>query len=136
MSKSHAELVNDIRLNCSDENTKLFLNSTGKAYPITAIQVVLKENPELKPLFSQLPIITYGLAVGGHDIIGIRKIKITPDMVGQEIGVFCGIEVKTEKDKLRQEQKNFDNMTKSMGCFSGTAREPNHIQEAKKILCQ
>jgi hypothetical protein len=39
-------------------------------------------------------IITYGFGKGSSDLIGYKKIKITSDMVGQDIAQFVALEVK------------------------------------------
>ena len=51
--------------------------------------------------------VQFGLAKGSSDLIGFKKIKITEDMIGQEIAQFVSIEIKTEKGKLTPQQKNW-----------------------------
>lgn len=58
--------------------------------------------------------VRYGL-VGSSDIIGIRAVEITPDMVGETVGIFVGIEVKVGKDKLREQQAKFQMRVGKMG---------------------
>jgi hypothetical protein len=41
--------------------------------------------------------VQFGLARGSADLIGLRTVTITPDMVGQQVAVFTSIEVKTQK---------------------------------------
>lgn len=58
------------------------------------------------------------------DLIGITSIVITPEMVGQRIGVFTAIEVKKEGWKYKGEkrelaQKNFIDFVLLKGGFAG-----------------
>ena len=55
-------------------------------------------------------------------------------MVGTVIGVFCGIEVKTPDDTLREEQKSFIKVINDLGGRSGVATGPNHVEQAREIL--
>jgi len=45
---------------------------------------------------------------GSSDMIGYKPTIITPDMVGQTIAIFQGIEVKTEHDRLSEEQRKWN----------------------------
>ncbi len=72
------------------------------------------------------------------DLIGITKIVITPEMVGQTIGVFTAIEVKKEDwnpdkklDKRERAQNNFINWVKINGGIAGFA---NSISKLHEIL--
>ena len=49
----------------------------------------------------------YGLATGASDIIGYKRIIITPEMVGQSVAVFMALEVKTPSGSASPEQKSF-----------------------------
>lgn len=68
-----------------------------------------------------------GLCLGSSDIIGIKKIKITQEMVGSEIGQFLAIEVKQEKKKPTKEQQNFIDFVNSNGGFGFVARSEQDI---------
>jgi len=74
--------------------------------------------------------IQFGLCVGSADLIGLQKIKITEDMVGQEIARFISIEVKSEKGKLKPEQENWLEFINS---FGGMAVVVSELDEIKKI---
>ena len=52
--------------------------------------------------------IHYGLLVGSSDYIGWKPTIITPEMVGTQIAVFQSIEIKTEHDRLSQEQRKWN----------------------------
>ncbi len=55
---------------------------------------------------------------GGSDLIGVCKMKITEDMVGETIGVFVGCEVKTENGVKKKHQKHFIEFLKNAGCIA------------------
>lgn len=72
------------------------------------------------------------------DLIGITKVTITPEMVGQTLGVFTAIEVKKEAwnpnkkfDSRERAQNNFINWVKSMGGIAGFV---NNVDKLKEIL--
>lgn len=65
-------------------------------------------------------VIRYGLCPGSSDLVGITPVLITPDMVGQTIGVFTAIETKAPKGRLSKAQVNFLRMVSELG---GIARE-------------
>ena len=48
-----------------------------------------------------------GLAEGSSDLIGLTRVKITPEMVGQTVAMFTALEVKTKKTPATWLQKNF-----------------------------
>ena len=76
--------------------------------------------------------ITAGLQPNGSsDLIGLTKVLITPDMVGQTIGVFTAIEVKTPTGAVRDNQAHFIKVILKYGGYAGIAR---NTEDAKKII--
>lgn len=75
--------------------------------------------------------IRFGLCKGSSDLIGIQKIKITPEMVGKEIGQFISIEVKSEKGKPTKEQKLWLEMIHR---FGGKAFIARSVEESEYLL--
>lgn len=51
--------------------------------------------------------VSFGLCVGSGDLIGWRRVEITPSMIGQTIAQFLSVEVKTPKGAVREEQTNW-----------------------------
>ena len=115
MSNQETVLQQNIRLALGqDKNLRLFRNQVG-----------------------QLPdprtgrYIQFGLAKGSSDLIGFKTVKVTPDMVGQEIAQFVSLEIKTETGKLTKMQHNWLQKVKTSGGIVGVART---VKDALKIL--
>lgn len=75
-------------------------------------------------------LVRYGLCPGSSDLIGLRSVTITPDMVGQTLGVFVAIEVK-DQGRLTDQQRAFLTLVTQAGGLAGVARSP---EDARTIL--
>ena len=62
--------------------------------------------------------VRFGLAKGSGDLIGIKQIVITQEMVGSTIGQFWSVEVKTKKGKPTQFQLDWQNMVNKLGGYA------------------
>lgn len=106
-------VTSHVRLAAAKLNTPLWRNNCGGCYDNTG------------------RFIRYGLGseaeLSSSDFIGIRPVLITPDMVGQVLGVFTAVEMKAEgfkfnkNDKHLLNQKNFIDIVKQYGGFAGFA---------------
>lgn len=115
MSNKETILQQNIRLALGTKsNLRLFRNETGKL-------------PD--PRTGQW--VQFGLAKGSSDLIGFKTVKVTPDMVGQEIAQFVSLEIKTETGKLTKMQHNWLQKVKTSGGIVGVART---VKDALKIL--
>ena len=76
-------------------------------------------------------VISFGLCKGSSDLIGITSVKITPEMVGDTVGVFTAIEVKKHNGRPRPDQIKFINIVKLSGGIAGIAKT---IDEANKLI--
>lgn len=89
--------------------------------------------------------VRYGLAndspamnkkIKSSDLIGIRPVLITPDMVGQVIGQFLAVEMKHEGwkfnhlDEREVAQKNFHDIVRANGGRAGFA---SSVDDYKRI---
>jgi hypothetical protein len=75
-------------------------------------------------------LVRYGLCPGSSDLIGLRQVTITPDMVGQTLAVFTAIEVK-DQGRLTEQQRAFITMVQQAGGMAGVARS---VEDARRIL--
>ena len=75
--------------------------------------------------------VQFGLAKGSSDLVGFKTVKITPEMIGQEVAQFVSIEIKTERGKLTEVQENWLQKVHDSGGIVGVARS---IQDALKIV--
>jgi hypothetical protein len=74
-----------------------------------------------------------GAGKGGEfpDFVGVRCVTITPDMVGQEIGVFFGIEAKAPGKNATPGQLQKIALLRSFGALAGVA---HNQEEALEVL--
>lgn len=92
------------------------------SYVLEAGDVVIKNARPLRA----------GLCKGSSDIIGITPVFITQDMVGQTIGVFTAVEVKSKRGKATENQENFISVIRQHGGYAGVARSTDDIDEIIK----
>ncbi|TGG96499.1 MAG: hypothetical protein ERJ67_00785, partial [Aphanocapsa feldmannii 277cV] len=83
------EIQQRIRLACGRGATRLWRNNTGAL------------------IDRQGRLVRFGLCKGSSDLIGLRSVEITAAMVGQHIGQFIAIEVKTPQGAIRPEQESY-----------------------------
>ena len=75
--------------------------------------------------------VRYGLCVGSSDLIGWKRVIITPDMVGKTVAVFLAVEVKAGRTQTTEAQIAFTNAVNNCG---GIAMVVHSEEEAVKIL--
>lgn len=115
MSNQETVLQQNIRLALGQHSElRLFRNETGKL-----------PNPRTGKW------VRFGLAKGSSDLIGFKTIKITPEMIGKDLAVFCSVEVKTNTGQLSKYQHNWLQAVKKAGGITGVAR---NVGDALKIL--
>jgi hypothetical protein len=107
---SEQQIQQHIRLACSTGDTRLFRNNTG----------TLKDQHG-RP-------VQFGLCKGSADLIGWKRVTVTPDMVGQQVAVFLSIEVKTPTGRIRPEQQQWLDAVQSAGGIAGVARSVEAAQ--------
>ena len=103
----------EIRLTCSTRDTRLFRNNTGTLRDANGRPV------------------QFGLCKGSADLIGWKRVTVTPEMVGQQVAVFLSIEVKTPTGRLRPEQQQWLDAVQAAGGIAGVARS---VEDALRIV--
>jgi len=121
-------IQNEIRIALSKlRRGKYFRVNTGRAWTGNKI-ARLKDGSIL--VNDPRPFQT-GLPAGTPDLIGWTEVTITPEMVGQKMAVFTGIEVKAAKGKPSEPQYNFIHTIKEGGGISGVAYS---VDDALEII--
>jgi hypothetical protein len=98
---------------------KFFRSSVGQAW--TGNEIIKTEGggvyiPKARPFNTGLP-------VGFSDLLGVVTVTVTPEMVGQQLGIATFIEVKTNNGRVSNDQKNFLSVMAAAGCRAGVARD-------------
>lgn len=83
-------------------NIRVFRNNVGKAW---VGKVIHRDDKTVT--IANYRILHAGLCEGSSDLIGIKSVVITPDMVGQTVGIFLGVEVKTPTGRPSKMQLAF-----------------------------
>ena len=63
-----------------------------------------------------------GLPAGFADLFGIVPVVITPEMVGQTVGIFHALEVKAKAGRVSDKQQNFLKAVNDNGGRAGVVR--------------
>jgi hypothetical protein len=112
------QIQQNIRIACSTGDTRLFRNNTG----------TLKD-ANGRP-------VQFGLCKGSADLIGWKRVTITPEMVGTTVAVFLSIEVKTPTGRLRPEQQQWLDAVQAAGGIAGVARSVSDAQTLLRNVAQ
>ena len=98
MRNQETNIMNKYLLHFSGAGAMVWRNNTGKFRSMTDPQRIVSVGQ-----------------VGSADIIGVKPVTITADMVGKVIGQAIAIEVKTPTGKQSQEQKNWQQAFENHG---------------------
>ena len=126
--QSEAELLARIHLELGGRpDMRLFRNNIGKAW-VGSGKAVRSGGGVFLPHGRQYQ---FGLPPGSSDLIGLRAVTVTPEMVGQTVGLFAAVEVKSETGRLRREQQAFLATVQRFGGLAGVARS---VDEALGVV--
>lgn len=131
-NKEHA-LQNAIR-NALAGRALIFRANVGKAYTSNDVMKVPRQMPVVMGpkdilLRNYRPFET-GLPPGFSDLFGMVAVEITPDMVGQKVAIFTGLEVK-DGARVSQLQRNFINAVNDNGGRAGVVRS---VEDAERLV--
>ena len=78
-------------------------------------------------------------ATGASDLVGIKTVTITPEMVGQDVGIFVAVEVKKSTwkkptTKTEEEQENFIEQINKRGGIAFFCNDENKLESLIKTL--
>ena len=112
-SPSEHEIQQRIRLACGRGTVRLWRNNTGALVD------------------QQGRFVRFGLCKGSSDLIGLRSLHVTPEMVGQRLAQFVALEVKTVNGTVSTEQRAFLQLVQQLGGLGAVCRS---IEEARTVL--
>jgi hypothetical protein len=72
----------------------------------------------------------FGLLPGSGDLIGWKKHRVTQGDVGKELAVFLSVEVKGERGRVSEAQRNWKNQVVKNGGIAVIARS---VEEANRV---
>jgi hypothetical protein len=112
-SQCEHEIQQRIRLACGRGAVRLWRNNTGALVD------------------QQGRFVRFGLCKGSSDLIGLRSLEITPELVGQRLAQFVAVEVKTGQGVLSPEQRAFLMLVQQLGGLAAVCRS---VEEAEQLL--
>jgi hypothetical protein len=122
---SETKLLKEIQATFSRGETRLWRNNVGEAWAGRAWRcadgLIIKDPMR----------INFGLCPGSSDLIGFKSVRITQEMVGQDVAIFTAIEVKVPGARMRPGQDAFLTVLRGMGGVAGVARS---VEDAGDIL--
>lgn len=122
---SEGDIQADILLDLGRGDSRLFRNHVGKGWTGQFVRTeggfTILRNARRG---------TFGLCVGSSDTVGLKRVLITPEMVGRRVAIFTAIEVK-DRAQPTTEQLSFIRMVRNFGGFAGIAHS---VDEARAIV--
>jgi len=114
----------------ADPKIRIFRNNSGKCWIGASKKFSSPQTVNVKAgdvLVQQARYFDAGLCPGSSDLIGLKSVKITPEMVGTEIAVFVAIEAKLINGRVQENQIKFIEMVNNLGGKGIICRDENNI---------
>ena len=112
-STSEHEIQQRIRLACGRGPVRLWRNNTGALVD------------------QQGRFVRFGLCKGSSDLIGLRSMVVTPEMLGQRIAQFVALEIKAPQGVVSPQQQAFLRLVQELGGVASVCRT---IEQAQAVL--
>ena len=112
-SMNEHEIQQRIRLACGHGPVRLWRNNSGALVD------------------QQGRLVRFGLCKGSSDLIGLRTLEITPDLVGQRLAQFVALEIKTARGVASPEQRAFLALVEQLGGLAAICRS---VEAAEQVL--
>jgi hypothetical protein len=106
------EIQQRIRLACGHGPVRLWRNNTGAMAD------------------QQGRFVRFGLCKGSSDLIGLRSVVVSPEMVGQRLAQFVALEIKTARGVISSEQRAFLELVEQLGGVAAVCRSVEAAQQA------
>jgi hypothetical protein len=107
------EIQQRIRLACGRGAVRLWRNNTGALVD------------------QQGRFVRFGLCKGSSDLICLRSLEFTPELVCQRLAQFVALEIKTAQGVLSPEQRAFLRLVQELGGVAAVCRS---VEEAEQLL--
>ena len=114
-SMSEHEIQQRIRLACGHGPVRLWRNNSGALVD------------------QQGRLVRFGLAKGSSDLIGLRTLEITPDLVGQRLAQFVALEIKGARGVASPEQRAFLKLVEQLGGLAAICRSVEAAEQALQL---
>jgi hypothetical protein len=109
---SEHEIQQRIRLACGHGPVRLWRNNTGALVD------------------QQGRFVRFGLCKGSSDLIGLRSLVVSPEMVGQRLAQFVALEIKTARGVISPEQRAFLELVEQLGGLTAVCRSVEAAEQA------
>jgi hypothetical protein len=123
MASKHEIIIRKIMIDWTrDGRGRIFKNDTGAAWRGKLAGERIEAGSRAIELFGAV-LIKYGLCPGSSDLIGWELVEYMDINGPVTVPIFCAIEVKTGKDRVKENQKNWLDAVARMGGRAYLARE-------------
>ncbi|MCW8918951.1 MAG: VRR-NUC domain-containing protein [Gammaproteobacteria bacterium] len=127
-----SDIQNLIRLTLSERSEVThWRNNTGSGWQSNELLRGPRRCVDMNPgdvLLRNARPLHAGLCKGSSDLIGMKSVEITQEMVGQRVAVFVAVEVKNKGGRVTKEQQHFGDTVLNAGGIFAIARSPADVE--------
>lgn len=135
MAQEETNISKKIQIEASKHGFYLMRNNRGMFYPVYVVKklidmIVRKDFAVALAYSKNIHPYRAGLeADGSSDLIGMKFITITPEMIGKKLAIFTAIEVKTKTGTVSKEQSDFITMVRENGGISAVCNDEKNFKK-------